>query len=473
LAQAPQTPSDLPPDFSSLHSGTMAKMLSLILFAACLCQSYAVAVEPAKESSSSGIILLGGIVFLFALYYLVNSHITEVRTQTWSAISAAVSIFVAVMTNTMVNNLVRTKEEEGVEEKATTEKCCSLALQLFLTTFVVCLTLFLQRASELRLNAYGVIGGHILGFAAIDTFGTVAGMPAFSSSPWWTLVVVVIYVVAVQILVFPVKMTVKIFGKLCSGNNTDQKELDACEDQAADTANDFFCMGASFLLAMTIRGLIKGEVAGMEGEAKGRSSKDVTFLALAGIVFALLAGVVRAVQHKKGSYVALLDLLGTTASLTSAWCLLDAGNWHFMEKFEKDEILGHVAVALAASALFIVAMYVLAMVIKHVGADVKNTLKGEFTAVGLLLGLSWEHVFDAAIEGVEPYFPETETPRDASLLLSLFTLVLVLIVFPAWAVYILPKGNGKADEGLSPLTAFCDCSNDDEEESEDEEAGLE
>jgi len=428
--------------------------------------------EKKEESSSAGIILLGGIVFLFALYYMTNSHIKEVQSQTWSAISAAVSIFVAVMTNNMVNNLLREKTEE---EKATKEKCLSLALQLFITTFVMCLTLFLQRASSLRMTAYGVIGGHILGFAAIDTFGTVARMPAFSGSPWMTLIVVVIYIVAVQILVVPVKMTVSIFGKFCSGKNRNKEELDACEDQAKDTSTDFFCMGASFLLAMTFRGVIIGKVAGMEAEAKERTSKDVTFLLLVGIVFGVLSGVVRMLQHKaadkKSTAVAILDIVGTTASMTSAWCVLDAGNWHFLGRF-KDEILGHVAVALAASVLFIFAMYTMAMLIKHVGPEVKETLKGEFTAVGLLLGLAWEHVFDAALEGVEPLFPE----KQSRWLLCLFTLVLVLFVFPAWVVYILPKSKdfkGTAKDGLAPLTAFCDCGGDSEEESEDEEAGLE
>jgi hypothetical protein len=132
--------------------------------------------------------------------------------------------------------------------------------------------------------------------------------------------------------------------------------------------------------------------------------------------------------------------------------LLQAGQWHTLEKF-KDEILGNVAVALGASVLFIVLVYVIAMVIKHVGSEAKRTLRGEFTAVGLLLGLAWEHVFDAAVESLEPKFPEEKN----WLYLALFTLALVLFVFPAWAVYILPKANGETSDGLTPLTAFCDC----------------
>jgi len=337
--------------------------------------------------------------------------------------------------------------------------------------------LFLQRANKLRLYAYGVIGGHILGFGAIDLFAVVANLEAFNTNPWRTLLVLLIYIVAVQVLVYPLKKMFHILGHFCSGDDANAAQLDAAKEQAEDTSTDFFCMGASFLLAMFFRGIISGKVVEEEAESSKHSWQNVTYLALAGILFMGLSGVIRTVIHKlaqtnedfkQGHAGKLLNVLGTTSSLACAWCFLNSSQWNVLVRFPHDHMIGNVVVAIEASLVFILAVYILAQVIKHVGADVKQTLKGEFTAVGLYLGLSWEHVFDVALEGIEPSFPEPHR----GLQLGVFTLVLVLFVFPAWVVYIVPKHDESltvaGPDGISPLTAFCDCEGG-EDESEDEE----
>jgi NADH:ubiquinone oxidoreductase subunit 3 (subunit A) len=269
-------------------------------------------------------------------------------------------------------------------------------------------------------------------------------------------------------------MMFSIIGKLSSKSKVNEGEIKECADQAKDTSTDFFCMGASFLIAMTLRGLIMGRVMEKEAEAKQHTTTQVVLLTLCGIVFLMLSGSVRRVQHKaKKNMSELLEHVGTTSSLTSAWCLLDAANWAWLHRFTKDKAVGHVVVAIECSVIFIIAVILVSILIKHVGSDTKRTIKGEFTAIGLLLGLAWEHVFDAALEGAEPLLPK----ENKSISLAFITFVLVLIVFPAWVVYIVPKHDLGAStkvsgRELTPLHAFCDCGGNEvqeEELSEDEE----
>jgi len=506
VAQAPRSRAywPWPHDSSLLHLGTMAKMLWLSIAAACLCQSCATAVHGAEVAAVHGaegivkaavahapaeaheegvnqaaVILLGMIVFIVLLYYMVNSHIHGVKKQTWAALSTAVSIFVAVMANNTINHLFRA---EG-EHHATMDKVWKDAGQLCVTTFLVAVLLFLQRASKLRIFAYGTIGGHILGFGAIDTFATVAGLPGFfHESPWHTLVVFVIYIFAIHVLVLPLRFTFHLLEKFCSGGNQSIEALEASKEQAADTSTDFFCMGGAYLLSMTIRGLIKGRVVEEEAESIHHTGNQVTWLVVVGFVFALLAGVIRVLQHhaqkdkfkKKTTSIKLLDTLGTLASLTCAWCLLDSGNWYWLHHFPEDKMVGHMAVALEATVFFIICVYGFSLAAKHVGPDVKQTLKGEFLSVGLMLGLAWEHVFDAALEGVVPFIQKLEekkpTPGGTSIAMALLTFGLVLTVFPAWVVYIVPKAEPELfTPYMTPLAAFCDCERAEEDESEEEE----
>jgi len=237
-------------------------------------------------------------------------------------------------------------------------------------------------------------------------------------------------------------------------------------------------MGASFLWAMFFRGVISGKVVEEEVEGKHHTYKEVGLLVLAGIVFMILGGVMRSMIHKlteekqKGVAGKLLEVIGTTSSLACAWCFLNSSQWSVLIRFPSDKVIGAIVVALEASVGFIIAVFLLAAVIGHVSGDCKSTLKGEFTAVGLWLGLAWEHVFDAALEGIEPGFPKPHR----SLELGLFTLALVLFVFPAWVVYIVPnhdsdcKGIEHKGVKLNPLVAFCDClTNDDSEDEGDSE----
>jgi len=469
----------------------------LVLAAACTCYALEEAAAPAAAENASAaeagakeetksfepIILLGGIGFIFSMYYMVNSHLPGVSAQTWSMISTSVSIFAAVMTYNCVKTLslmvFSLKEAAGEESDAayhavTGQHVLVSTFGLVMWWLVVLTMLFVQRMSKLRLVAWGTIGGHILGFAAIDLYGgTIAMLPMFHDSPSKHLLVLLIYVATVPLFVAPLRFLIVLILKVV---HVPEKAVDRFHDQCKDTAIDFFCMGASFVICLTCRGYIQYSRTGKAADAHAVSVKhaphETGILILCGLVFLALGGSCRAVHAKmsEGALGSLTDVLATTLSLSSAWCLLDAANWFFLHRFEK-AIMAKLCVAMTFSAVFVIATVGLSRLLNTLHGSMKQVLRGEFLAISLAVGLGWEHLFDTALEDAGEF---VEDPTRKKLFVSLITLALVAVVFPAWTVYMLPKHDPElleeyAGVTLRPFQAFSDCDGGDEEELELEE----
>merc|ERR1719271_1299498 len=123
-------------------------------------------------------------------------------------------------------------------------------------------------------------------------------------------------------------------------------------------------------------------------------------------------------------------------------------------------------VACTWSIVFVIGVFLVCNLVQRVSGDIKASIRGEFTAVGLAVGLSWEHLFDRALEDAGEF---VEGARAHELWVAFLTFVLVLIVFPAWAVYMLPQHDPElrqeyGKQVLSPHQAYCDCSGDVDDE---------
>jgi len=160
-------------------------------------------------------------------------------------------------------------------------------------------------------------------------------------------------------------------------------------------------------------------------------------------------------------------VLATTTSMSAAWCLLSATDWYWLHRYHEHLFLGKVMVAMTWCIVFIVAVFVFALLLQHFGRGTfKRSFKGEFTAVALAVGLSWEHLFDVALEEVGENVEEGEHRRAW---IAFFIMAMICIVCPAWTVYILPKHDTEltklyGDAELHPWQAFFDTANDYEPE---------
>lgn len=424
-------------------------------------------------------VLLGTVAFTMGLFYLINSAWKGVSEQTWNMISTSISIFIGVMMYQAGNKGIRIllhwgekKEEKGPVDMSEFWRHIGV---MIIWWFVVMTLIYCNRNCKLRLVAYGTIAGHIMGFAAIGAYEDLAHTKAFYS-PWASFFgTLFVYLVSIHFVLLPVRCFFRCAEK---ATGEDKNAVDRVHDQAKDTATDFFCMGASFIISMGIRSVIIGKPAKGEAaedvEEEARPSGQTQALFGAGVVFLILAGSLkvcgRACKSKgKNSEVVaeVMEIVTTTTALTAAWCLLNTAFWHVMPGYTC-KVLGHLVVAMIFSVVFAITVHFISC-LGDVG-DLTRAFRGEMTALGLALGLSWEGCFDAALESASKSdWVEKEMRQKFTFFV---TVALLVVAFPAWVAYILPKHDSELKEEykgqkLHPWVACCDC-NPQEEDDYDE-----
>lgn len=456
--------------------------------------------EEAEAVEIGGLVLLLSVAFVMLIFYLVNSPSPVVRKQTWSLTCMSISIFAAVMMNSLVSEF---SIASGASDGHPTILSEFIYLIVWwLASFTI---LYLDRDDPDRRVGYGTVFGHVLGFAAISAYGHLAVNEHFDENPGMTLVVIVIYLLTATLLALPVSF----LGPF--------RKHAALHEQAVETCTDFFAMGLSFLIAMFFRGWIKfgrtGHAAGIHSDATGTQSSEVATLFFVGLLFLLVACLVSYVSHKthcttKGSTAHhAVHTLVIIAAMTSAWCWLEAANWVSMSKMAPNAGHGHhrrlgaheivkpegvegeemgifhmpqglfmarLSVAAFFTLLFIPAVFLTTLLKKKSGHDVTRSLfKACMIAVSLVIGLAWEHLFQEAIQSVSDM---ATTQKAFNWLKLLFSFLLVILVLPAWMVYIVPKHNDELIEeyggsvaNLSICHAFGNCCDADEEEGGEDE----
>jgi len=427
-----------------------------------------------KKECESGLVLLASVAFVMIIFYLVHSKEAVVRKQTWDIVSTSISIFAAVMLNTFLTQLLIALGLNG-----STAMIIFEFVYLILFQISAVLLLYLDRDNALRLLGYGTVFGHILGFAAIGAYGTLAESPRFHESQWMTLVVIVIYIVTIPVLVAPTSL----LGRWV--------KHDALHEQCKETGLDFFAMGLSFLISMFFRGWIKigrtGTAAGELAVGTGSKPHEVGIMIAVGVLFVLTAGLFHYIHQRFRSksspkMAETFHVFATIAAMTGAWCWFEAANWVSLSNLAPNAggpgegrrllsmpegvFMAKLMVAAFFTLVFVLAIYLFAWLIHRGGNETRTLLKGSMTAVALVVALSWEHLFDTAIEEVAGIADSEEGKQWLKVLMSF---LLVLVVLPAWMVYILPKHNDElknkyANKQLSIFASCGDCCDTDDDD---------
>lgn len=243
----------------------------------------------------------------------------------------------------------------------------------------------------------------------------------------------------------------------------DDEDMDRWHDQSLDSGNEFFALCLGFLLTMFLRCLITGAFPSVDGELGGVESASVWWLVFAGLIVLLLAAGAKYALHgmhkaekkknqKEGSTMASksVELLSSSLSNAAAFSFVFAGMW-LVGNNESVEVLALVLNAFLLS--FSGICFVLASSMVHKLGALKRTLKGIFTAISLAVGYSWEKTFDGAMDGLSDLDWFSGSADKAKTLKFFFTLGLILLAFPAWMVYIMPKDNDDVKKALKSALA--------------------
>lgn len=398
-----------------------------------------------SNDSAVSVALLGLLVFFTLVFYLIQSTFKTVRDNTWSLLSTGTSIFCAVLVNDIANSYLTKIFNLPDSDEPSTKALWSTGFQMVFWWFTCVFTLYCMRNSILHLKAYGTIFGHILGFAGISFFGLICLSEPFNGGPWWDLPVLGIFMITFGALF----ATSIVHGKLRSASIS-KESADRWHEQSLDTGTDFLCMTASFILSFFLRFLIiNPDLPSIDGSDSGRSNNDWTILMAVGIACVMLAGVIALVRHKVDIPDPFGDIISTTVSLLGAWCCLFAANWAVFT-YGGGTVLNRFFVAAIFSVVAYFFIGISSALIMKAGVD-KYLVNGLFMAVSLTVGMGWEKTFDACMDGMGDYLGSAEYSVHIELLI-------LMLVFPAWVVYILPK----TDDDLKKLPqqhcwAACPC----------------
>mmetsp|Transcript_56235 Transcript_56235/g.108514 ORF Transcript_56235/g.108514 Transcript_56235/m.108514 type:complete len:594 (+) Transcript_56235:103-1884(+) len=402
--------------------------------------------------TTAGVMLLGNVAFVMALFYLVNWHDNDIVEYTWRILSTTVSIFCAVLIYGVIREMVLLMDGTLVSE-----------LMVFLALWMLSqgfLLLFKEQIGPLK--AFGTLSAHITGFAGMEAFFSIQKLDSFSASWPQGIPVVFVFLVVSVALFFAFDKLRELISQ--SDGKEDEGDI-AWDEQCEETENDVVALGLSFLMSVVIRYAISGQPPTGYGSPVGRPPIKVLELLLCGVAFGLLTGVatffVVRLEWKKAtlSLYRLSSLLQLVFGLTMSWCFYFGIQWYFLYMFGDPMLRGTVGKlleALVVSFFSMVSIFVLDC-IGDGSPNFKSALTGVIVAIGLLVGISWEHAFTHAIDELAASMAESEIDRVEIKMIA--AVILVASVLPAWRLYILPKSDHELRRHYAgkspPLKSLC------------------
>jgi len=417
--------------------------------------------------SAISVMLLGSIGFQMLLFYLVHWEDADIRRYAWRVISQTISIFCAVLLFQGFNGLIEEYLVEGAGEFW--EVVIDMGQMVFwLTAMQLMLAITSGAVNELwggtrpdmkdveiNVKSLALLLSHVAGFSAINAWGSMQHV-VFGRNPFVALLVLPI---ACFGLLF-VYHGFDIFREHVS--KSDDGEVDEYEEkwdeETEECENDVAGLSLSFLTVQAIRFAVGGHLPDTEGGEPLGLMRDhgltqwLTLIGCGMVCGALgisLLYMEGLLSHDSAGYEfkrRCLSICGDYFTFGNAWCLYYGVEWALSSQLVgSEEALLHVIISLFLSAVAFMMIFVLDKVIDNelVGEGSEQAVETIILAFGVLVGFAWEQSFDAAV-GVVADAMEGRFPKAGSKLVM--SMVLVIIVFPAWRFYILPLEQELAED---------------------------
>lgn len=417
------------------------------------------------------VMLLGTVGFVMALFYLVNYHDRDIRSDTWKMLNSTISIFAAVLLYTdakaLVNRLIW-PETRGHLRQHRPENVTSFGVVLLCGVRCLCVLVVLQallymlRDKRNRLLAWGTLAAHIAGFAAIDFYGSMQDWSFFRLNVATTTLATVIAVLGMM-LNFWLGLKLREWASLADDDEIDAEEA-AWDATCVDAENDVAGLCLGLLISRTLRQAVTGELPPLTpvGEPKGKTWDDCGWLAL---ICALLIAFVFSFKRfdtslkKRISFgplmIRVLNVTECVNATTAGWTMLFCNRWIFHTATagwtNLAPMTAHQIIALMNSVLVIPAMFLVDYLAdNHLLSE--EGLRSLGVSFGLLVGLSWEITFDTAVENLEHRMVNAYHNHIlGAFAKTILILGLCGVVLPAWRMYILPKALAAEEEAHEKL----------------------
>lgn len=407
--------------------------------------------EQSATAVAMAFVLLGLVAFVMSLFYMVNFPDEDVQRITWSVLSCTICIFSAVLLFTVVEKISKALLNEQTEihiEKGplfgtpippTLPVLLSHSVRFAIILIMFECILLATRERELLNKCVGMLGGHVVAFAAIESFGTFQQLQPFSDTPSMSFC-------AVAVSAFG------IFGLCCAFTELRDSKKDVWVgpgwerwfENATEAENDIAGLSIGLLLSQAIKFRITGTLAPIHGAPHGKSQHEVFALFASSAALCVLIALSRQWlknikrRNAESRMKRFVQVLQGVVSMTSGWCFLFWGQWLFWsnvkQTVEGEKMTARMIMSLSFSFLGFFLIIVLDFLADKGHAE-KETLATLTLTVALVIGLSWEACFSTAVEAVGQVWGDYGPYVDSGL-----SLLLCLIVVPAWAMFILTKG---------------------------------
>lgn len=448
------------------------------------------------------VMLLGGIAFIMALFYLVNHPDKDMKYYSWSVISATISIFVAVLSFCSIR-FVEEKEFLEYQSKPTRIIFKGMQLLIFFCALEGAIALMTGAVSSPCLwRSFGCLWGscpsppreapeykdfltvrvkcvctllaHVTGFAAIDFGGELQHGQIFEDYPASTFLAPLVMGITLGVIarVFRILRHNKVtsYHSLDPSPRADKEactlewNLEFWQEECFEAENDVVGLCVSFLLVQACRFNISGvlpDALGVEEEHYHHDSACVVKLVATSVAFAgstvFLLRLSPRIAHLSSSSMIVhrIEMIVQNAvSMSFAWSLLYAAKWHLAEY----HVLGNPNFITARLVLCLFVSFVVFGIVtvldkladfdladEELDKIVDEAIVTLISSLGLAVGFSWEQAFDGAMEVIAD---ETGNAELATLGLAA---VMCAVVVPAWRLYILPIVSRLHHEHLSRI----------------------
>lgn len=423
------------------------------------------------KSTTAGYVLLLTVAFGLALLYLVHSSDEDIRGTTWKMISSSLSIFIAVFSFTGIKLVFGAAIPHSWPPLL-------LSVPLFLVIWLSTQAVLLVMKRHIQLRSFGMLSGHVGAFAAIEVAKNLMELAIFHASPLHTLYLLLVLITTFTFLIWATNHSFERMRQRvhedCNHEEWHEASLDAEHDTAAISLGYVFSelMQAVLLGSAPVRPVLAFEPH--ERPIISRSAYWIFVAISAGclilvfwfsyvqdVVTDRITGVVKnvnelAMQQESSDEEAhgekaqrISRQVAAFFAMSASWCILALSQWTLLLGIKREygneavvsEVLSFITCSLIVCILSIVAIFLIDFLADRKFFD-EVALRTVITAIGILVGLSWESTFDVCIESIVATDVERKE-RDHHLrrifLASLIQLVLALLLIPAWTLYILPQ----------------------------------
>mmetsp|Transcript_130370 Transcript_130370/g.260054 ORF Transcript_130370/g.260054 Transcript_130370/m.260054 type:complete len:714 (+) Transcript_130370:62-2203(+) len=320
---------------------------------------------------------------------------------------------------------------------------------------------------ERRMKCYARLLAHMAGFAAMNAGATMQQLEIFHpQDAKWRSVLPVIIIEVVVLGVFGIFSLIRAMAKAqAKAEGRAGKRAKMMSEEVFEAENDISSLSISFLLIQVARFCLSGILPNAEGLEKDEEHKlhddpQIIWLFSIGLACALVASVLvvakakltarnkdhhqaSAEEEEEETLAQRLTIVGLNASsMCFAWALLFGTRWLCFRTHSVGlpSIMGRVDMALILSLFAGLCVFGLDFIDDNFqGGDRQSSKAGTeaiqmlVNSLGILIGFSWEHVFDGSVAAVAA---NTERPEIVKFVMGVSIAVMMT---PMWRRHILTK----------------------------------